>query len=294
MRHAKALASLLLALAILGSGGPLTSAQDAMPPGVALDVIANGMVASLPDDADEMRLMRFVIAPGATIPVQPDSSRVALLETEHGELTVKVDGEASVSRATAEPGVSETTAADAPFTLQAGDSAIFPEGLAGELHNGSKESTTLLVLFTSPAMTDDDNMMQEAPEGLSIDFLAAGAVPEDVGDAGVILWIGRFTLDPGATFPGQAQPGAEVGSGESGVFTMQPTSGEGLTIWRKFPLAMISEMEPKTEEVAVGQSTTFAAGDATYFSDGAVDLSNEGDVSATVIFGGIGPAPGGE
>lgn len=289
MRHAKALVSLALTLLLLGQASIVASAQDAMPPGVTLDVIANGMVASLPDDADQMLLMRFVIEPGATIPVEPDSSRVALFETEHGEITVTVDGEASISRATAEPGVTETMAADTPFTLQPGDAATFPAGLKGELQNAGEDSVTLLVLFTAPDMSDDDNMMTP-PEGLTVDFLAVGQVP-DVGDDGALLWIGRFTLDPGATFPGQSQPGAEVGSGELGVFTMTPTSGTGLTIWRKFPIAMMSGMEPNVEEIAVGQSTTFGAGDATYFGDGSVDLGNDGDVSATVIFGGIGPAP---
>jgi hypothetical protein len=138
-------------------------------------------------------------------------------------------------------------------------------------------------------MSDDGNA-GVAPEGVTFTPLAAGDTPEL--DEGALFWLGQFTLQPGATFPGQAQPGAELGAGTAGEFTMKTTGGPGFVVLRDFTRSVLAGEQPSVAEETAGDTVTFGTGDAVYFPDGnTVDISNAGATEAITLFGGVGPLP---
>jgi hypothetical protein len=264
------------------------SAQDEMPEGVSLEVFANGIADSVPESADQIVLLEMTMTAGATLPLEPDAQSVTLLAIREGELSGKLETTIEVGRADAEPGQTEEIAAGTEFTLAAGDSALVPAGALGEVSAGENDVTALL-LVAAPSMSDDANA-NPAPEGVTYTPLAAGNTPEL--EEGALFWIGEFTLQPGASFPGQAQPGAELGAGTAGEFTIKNTGGPGFVVLRDFTKSVLAGQEPQVAEETEGDTTTFGAGDAVYFPDGnTVDISNAGSTEAITLFGGVGPLP---
>jgi quercetin dioxygenase-like cupin family protein len=120
--------------------------------------------------------------------------------------------------------------------------------------------------------------------------LAAGNTPKL--EEGALFWLGQFTLQPGASFPGQAQPGAELGAGTAGEFTMKTTGGPGFVVLRNFSSSVLAGEQPEVAEETADDVITFGPGDAVYFPDGnTVDISNAGTTEAITLFGGVGPLP---
>lgn len=280
--------SLLLGALIVGSIASAVSAQDEMPEGVSLDVFANGIAAEVPQEADQILLLELAMKAGSTLPLASAAQTVSLVAVREGELTGKLDTPIEIGRADAEPGETEEATAGTEFSLGVGDSVLIPEGAAGEITTG-EDSASALMLVAAP-FTSEDVSDAVAPEGVMFTPLAAGDTP-DLAE-GALFWLGQFTLQPGATFPGQAQPGAELGAGTSGEFTMKTTGGPGFVILRDFAQSISAGEEPAVAEETAGDTVTFGAGDAVYFPDGnTVDISNAGSTEAVTLFGGVGPLP---
>jgi hypothetical protein len=280
--------SLLLGALIAGGIVTAASAQDEMPEGVSLDVFANGIAAEVPQEADQILLLELAMKAGSTLPIEPDTQAVSLVAVREGELTGQLDTQIEIGRADAAPGQTEEIAAGTDFTLAAGDSTLIPAGAVGQIATDS-ESASALVLVASPSMSDNGNA-EVTPDGVTFTPLAAGDTPEL--HEGALFWLGQFTLQSGAIFPGQAQPGAELGAGTAGEFTMKTTGGPGFVILRDFTKSILAGEQPAVAEEITGDIVMFGAGDAVYFPDGnTVDISNAGSTEAVTLFGGVGPLP---
>lgn len=280
--------SLLLGALILAGVGTTVSAQDEMPEGVVLDVFANGIATEVPQEADQIFLNELNMLANSTLLLEPDAQSVSLLAVRDGELTGNLDTSIQIGRADAEPGQTEEAAAATEFTLAAGDSALIPAGAVGDLKSGDNAASALM-LVAAPA-TSAEGDVDDAPEGIILVPLAAGNTPDL--DEGALFWLGQFTLQPGASFPGQAQPGAELGAGTSGEFTMKTTGGPGFMVLRDFSTSVLAGEQAEVADDTAGDTITFGPGDAVYFPDGnTVDISNAGSTEAITLFGGVGPLP---
>ena len=280
--------SLLLGVLIAAGLATAVSAQDGMPEGVSLEVFANGIAAEVPQEADQILLIELSMMANSTLPLEPDAQTVSLVAVREGELSGMLDTPVEIGRADAEPGQTEQAEAGTEFSLANGDSALIPAGAVGEISTGDN-SASALVLVAAPFTSDAGNA-DVVPEGVTFSPLAAGDTPEL--DEGALFWLGQFTLQPGASFPGQAQPGAELGAGSAGEFTMKTTGGPGFVVLRDFAQSVQAGEQPEVAEAATGDTVTFGAGDAVYFPDGnTVDISNAGSTKAITLFGGVGPLP---
>jgi quercetin dioxygenase-like cupin family protein len=280
--------SLLLGALIASGVASAVFAQDEMPEGVSLEVFANGIAPEVPQSADQILLIELSMDAGSKLPLEPDAQMVSLVAVREGELGGKLDVPVEIGRHDAAPGQTEQAAAGTEFSLAAGDSALIPAGAVGEITTGD-ESASALLLVAAPGMSDDANLYV-APEGVTFKPLAAGNTPELA--EGALFWIGEFTLQPGASFPGEAQPGAELGAGIAGEFTMKNTGGPGFIVLRNFTESVLAGEKPQVAEETEGDVVTFGPGDAVYFPDGnTVDISNEGTTEAITLFGGVGPLP---
>ena len=156
-----ALVVVLLLLAVAGPGGAI--AQEGTPPpeegfelpaGVSFDALGYGAVAALPAAPADLALFRFGFEPGAGFPLEAEAS-LALVYVEAGVLTFAMEGPITVLRAagagTPFPMQTEAFAAGEAFELAAGDSAVFPAGVGGEVRNEGDERATILVADVSPS-----------------------------------------------------------------------------------------------------------------------------------------------
>ncbi len=163
-------AVLLGALALAGLRPAV--AQDATPPpgegefapeGVTFEPLGFGTAEELPAAPADLALFRVGLDPGATFPVEEDDPSAALVYVEAGAFTFRVEGPIRVTRAAtlaafATPGAVEEGAVPAPeeipagteFTLEAGDSAVFPPNVPGEARNDGAERAVALVAIVAP------------------------------------------------------------------------------------------------------------------------------------------------
>ena len=163
------LAALAFLLALGGLAAPL-AAQEATPPaeeafapeGVGFFPLGFGTAEELPAAPADLVLVRFTLDPGAGFPTEADDPSVALVYVEAGSLTAEVGAPVRVTRAAviaafATPGAEpegapmpEEVAAGTAFTLAAGDSAVFPPNVAGELRNDGQERVVGLAAIVAP------------------------------------------------------------------------------------------------------------------------------------------------
>ncbi len=129
---------------------------------MAFAPLAFGTAEELPAPAD-LILIRFTIDPGAGFPIEEDDPSVALVYVESGAFTVRTEAPIRVTRAAtiaafatpgaveegAEPQLEEI-AAGTEFTLEAGDSAVFPPNVPGEVRNDGAEPAVGLVTIIAP------------------------------------------------------------------------------------------------------------------------------------------------
>ena len=100
-------------------------------------------------------LARFTLEPGAGIPFEAEGLTVALAYVESGALTARVEAPIRVTRGAAPqaaegPPPQEEIAAGTEFTLEAGDSAVFPPNVPGEIRNDGQEPVVGLVALVAP------------------------------------------------------------------------------------------------------------------------------------------------
>ena len=163
-------ALVLVGLLVAGRGDPLALAQEGTPPaeeefelpeGVAFIPLGYGTAEKLPAAPADLLLARFTLEPGAGFDLDANDPSVALVYVEAGTLTVQVDAPIRVTRAAAlaafatpeamaTPPAPEEVAAGTAFTLAAGDSAVFPPNVAGEVRNEGAEGVAGLVALVEP------------------------------------------------------------------------------------------------------------------------------------------------
>ena len=172
MRRFSVLISVLVAvLAGLLVAGRVanTVAQEGTPPaeeeffeGLTFEPLGFGTAEELPAAPAEIALFRFGVDPGAGFPIEEDDPTVALVVVESGAVTFRVEAPVRVTRAAtiaafATPGAEEgaiptpeEVAAGTEFTLEAGDSAVFPPNVPGEVRNDGAERAVGLVALIAP------------------------------------------------------------------------------------------------------------------------------------------------
>ena len=163
------LAVALLGLLAAGRPGAGTVAQEAtpaaeeefeLPEGVSFEALGYGTAEALPPAPAEFVLFRFGLEPGASFDLDPGDPSLALAYVEAGALTVRVDAPMTVLRAagagTPFPEETEEVAAGTEFTLEAGDSALFPPHVAGVVRNDGAEPVAVLVANVGPLEGDEE------------------------------------------------------------------------------------------------------------------------------------------
>ena len=156
--------SLLLAArvpAVAQEGTP--TGEEFAPEGVTFEPLGFGTAEDLPAAPADLVLLRFTIVPGADFPIEADDPSVALVFVDSGALTARVEAPIRVTRAAtialfATPGAVDEGAIPAPeevavgteFTLAAGDSAVFPPNVEGEIRNDGTEPAVALVAIIAP------------------------------------------------------------------------------------------------------------------------------------------------
>jgi hypothetical protein len=156
MRWGSIIALLIMvavAAGFVGGVQPGAQAQDATPPaGAAEDAVfrplAAGTIEVLAPSTANVVLGRVSLAPGASIPFDPEDASAILVYQATGELTFRVDVPMTVARAAGAgtPTPPEEVAADTEFTLSDGDSALFPGSMGGEVRNDGTEEATAWVV----------------------------------------------------------------------------------------------------------------------------------------------------
>jgi quercetin dioxygenase-like cupin family protein len=158
-------AVMMLGILALGTQ-PRALAQDATPAvddmmqeGVAFVPIGFAEGATLPSPSD-LIAVRVTIDPGAVSPFLEDDPTSGLLIVESGTFTMRIEAPWAVSRGATvkqlmeapsgeEPEVMEAIASGDETTLVAGDTALIPGSVNGEIRNdGQEPAVGLVVLFT--------------------------------------------------------------------------------------------------------------------------------------------------
>jgi quercetin dioxygenase-like cupin family protein len=171
MPRCPSLVVVVLALAVVGLVGtghlPAVVAQsgtpmaEGMPPGVSAQPLGLGHVETLPAAPADLLLIRFTLAPGASVPIDPNDPSLTVASIESGTLTMRFDGPMTVTRASAmtamaTPGAmgmpaTEQIPAGTTATLHAGDSVISPPNVGGILSNAGTEPVVVLNAIISPS-----------------------------------------------------------------------------------------------------------------------------------------------
>lgn len=145
--------AMLLLLGMLVASVPLvSSAQDGTPPPGGFE-IAPGVTAeafAFAPGAESPALYRLTFAPGVTYQAQP-APEISLLYVEAGALSFTIDAPVSVTRADAADAPAEAIPAGTTFTVQAGDSMVFPLLAAAEVRNEGSDPASVMVASIMPS-----------------------------------------------------------------------------------------------------------------------------------------------
>ena len=147
----------ILVLTIITILGASTSAlaQDATPPsgdemgaGLSFEYIGGGTMETLPEAPVLFEMLRIEFEPNASFPIDAADPSITLALVEQGELTFLVDGPVTVFHPMEM--TEELVPAGQEFTLVAGDSALFPPNIAGEIGNQGTTSSSVLLSNIAP------------------------------------------------------------------------------------------------------------------------------------------------
>ncbi len=131
--------------------GPTVDAQEGTPPAGGFE-IAPGVTAealAFAAGRETPALYRLTFAPGVTYRVEPTPA-ISLVYGEAGALTATLDAPITIVRAGAIATPGEAVAAGTEFTLAAGDYAVFPPLVGGEVRNDGREAATVTVADIVP------------------------------------------------------------------------------------------------------------------------------------------------
>ena len=147
----------------LAQEGTSVAEVIAPPEGVAFEPLTVVQGVALPNRGN-LIAVRVVIEPGAVLPTDPADPSVALLFLYAGEVTVRIDAPLTFTRAdpfasaqaTADAGGAfvspqETAPAGEAVRLRAGDAALLPANIGGEIRNDGQERTVGLGFLVFPA-----------------------------------------------------------------------------------------------------------------------------------------------
>ncbi len=152
-------------LAVQSSPGAI--AQEATPStqaAVTFDAVAFASSIPLPATGD-VSVARISFAPGTGFPMAEIDPVHGLAVIESGELTLRAGRPLVVTRAGAlgtamkpaggmvVPPATEEIATGQEVTVRAGDTALFPPHVGGELRNDGQETTVVLATFVGEAVT---------------------------------------------------------------------------------------------------------------------------------------------
>jgi quercetin dioxygenase-like cupin family protein len=160
--HWSSLVALLITVAVAtmlgGELNPYARAQDATPaseqatgtPDAAFRPLASGTLELLAPGTANLGFGRVTLEPGARVAFDPMDPSAILVYIASGAVTFRVEAEMTVTRGgtagTPVPAEPEVVAASTEFTLQKGDSALFPPAIAGEARNDGPEEATAWVV----------------------------------------------------------------------------------------------------------------------------------------------------
>ncbi len=154
MRRTSILLS-LIAVGLLGLVaavrlGSTTVSQEGSPPAfeIAPGVTAEALAFAAGQEAPS--LYRLTFAPGVTYPFVP-APDISLVYGESGALTATLDAPVTITRAAATDAPGEAIAAGTEFRLSAGDYAVFPPLVGGEVRNEGQEAASVVVAAIVPA-----------------------------------------------------------------------------------------------------------------------------------------------
>ena len=144
-------AVVLIGLVAAGRVGPSTVAQEGTPPAggfeIAPGVTAEALAFAAGQEAPA--LYRLTFAPGVTYAVAP-APDISLVYAEAGVLTATLYAPVTITRAAATDAPGEAVAAGTEFTLAAGDYAVFPPLVGGEVRNDGQEAASVVVAAIVP------------------------------------------------------------------------------------------------------------------------------------------------
>jgi hypothetical protein len=163
MRHFTiVLLSIVIAAGGLLQGGHHVVAQETTPVpgaddgsgGVTVELLGGDTTNQLPTTPATVYLARITLEPGASLPAEAEDPSIALIVIESGAVAITMDASIVVQHPAVdgEPGTesSEEVPAGQPFMMNAGDSALFPPNVGGELRNGGRRVTVLLAVLIGP------------------------------------------------------------------------------------------------------------------------------------------------
>jgi hypothetical protein len=154
----------LIGLVAAARLGPETRAQEGTPPAGGFEISPGVTAEALAFAAgqEEPSLYRLTFAPGVTYAIAP-SPEISLVYSEAGSLTITVDAPVTVTRAGATDAPGEPVAANAEFTLGAGDYTVFPPFAGGEVRNDGQEAASVEVAAIIPSEMGTPSAATPAP-----------------------------------------------------------------------------------------------------------------------------------
>jgi Cupin domain len=121
--------------------------------------LVGGLAPEPPAGPVRLALLRFTNEPGSVYTGTEDDPSVGLILVESGEMTVRIDGPVTITRASGP----EEVAAGTEFTLGPGESFLWPPNVAGEVRNDGQEPAVTLVTYLAPAEEEAATPMAGTP-----------------------------------------------------------------------------------------------------------------------------------
>lgn len=259
---------------------PVAFAQDASPqasPAATPTVAGQAEVTTLMEATFEefppapmtVRMLRITLEPGASTPMHTHPGPEFDL-IEQGELTVRSEGDAPVTRA---DGTEEVSSGE-DIVLAAGDSIMFPPGIGMSYVNEGDEAVEMLSAVMLPVGTaypqsityTDGQPTSQDFVGVSFVVLGDGLVQE-MPDAPVEVTVNDVVLPAGVDIP--AFEGVAMYSAVEGNFSFIVEDG----------LVQVSrsELASLQPNAVIGEEFILEQGDAAFFPAGVESVSRAGE-----------------
>lgn len=268
----------VLFAALLGTNAmlsPVVTAQDATPsttpvaspaasPVVQADVQSTNLMTSQFDEfipaPMTVRLLRITLEPGASAPMHTHPGPEFDL-IESGNLTVRTDGEAEVTRANGDTEVS----ADQDLVLGGGDWIVYEPGTGMSYENAGEEPVVILSAVLLPVGSEfpesiiytDGQPTSADFEGVSFQVLGDGLV-QDMPSGSATVSIDSLIVPPGTDLP--AADTIAMYSLVEGNFSFIVESGP-VQVSR-------SSLQSLQPNAVIGEEFVLEPGDAAFFPAG--------------------------